>query len=129
MVNTPLNSKSCLKLKKNHRKWLAKTTVVDGKSYFMVNNPIQYVPIQQGCHINLTGFTISPRSPLLPQQHLTVRLVFKFDLFRQGLSLRAGRAQRLRGTAVSYTHIYIYYMGVSENSVPLNPMVNDHDPY
>ena len=21
------------------------------------------------------------------------------------------------------------YMGVSENSVPLNPMVNDHDPY
>ena len=24
---------------------------------------------------------------------------------------------------------YIQYMGVSENSVPLNPMVNDHYPY
>ena len=26
-------------------------------------------------------------------------------------------------------YIYIYIMGVSENSVPLNPMVNDHYPY
>ena len=25
--------------------------------------------------------------------------------------------------------ITISYMGVSENSVPLNPMVNDHYPY
>ena len=29
-----------------------------------------------------------------------------------------------------YISGYIYiYMGVSENSVPLNPMVNDHYPY
>ena len=31
-----------------------------------------------------------------------------------------------------YLHVYYYitmYMGVSENSVPLNPMVNDHYPY
>ena len=33
-----------------------------------------------------------------------------------------------------YRYIYFYvciraYMGVSENSVPLNPMVNDHYPY
>ena len=34
-----------------------------------------------------------------------------------------------------YVCLYVYkitydmYMGVSENSVPLNPMVNDHSPY
>ena len=30
---------------------------------------------------------------------------------------------------VSRAIIDIHYMGVSENSVPLNPMVNDHYPY
>ena len=29
----------------------------------------------------------------------------------------------------TYTKAYWAYMGVSENSVPLNPMVNDHYPY
>ena len=29
-----------------------------------------------------------------------------------------------------YIYMYIYiYMGLSENSVPLNPMVNDHYPH
>ena len=33
-------------------------------------------------------------------------------------------------TRLLYVYIYIFiYMGVSENSVPLNPMVNDHYPY
>ena len=33
--------------------------------------------------------------------------------------------------AMGYTRIQVIYiyMGVSENSVPLNPMVNDHYPY
>ena len=30
---------------------------------------------------------------------------------------------------IYYIYIYIDHMGVSENSVPLNPMVNDHYPY
>ena len=32
------------------------------------------------------------------------------------------------GSVLCIFIIYIY-MGVSENSVPLNPMVNDHYPY
>ena len=35
-----------------------------------------------------------------------------------------------RSSRYVYMYIYVYiYMGVSENSVPLNPMVNDHYPY
>ena len=34
-----------------------------------------------------------------------------------------------RGMACSTVRIMGKYMGVSENSVPLNPMVNDHYPY
>ena len=34
-----------------------------------------------------------------------------------------------RRAQLTRTYTYIYYMGVSENSVPLNPMVNDHYPY
>jgi hypothetical protein len=45
----------------------------------------------------------SPPITVAAQQHLTVRLVFKFDLFRQSLSLRAGRAQR----DCCVLHIYI----------------------
>ena len=30
---------------------------------------------------------------------------------------------------ISEVHIQVIQMGLSENSVPLNPMVNDHYPY
>ena len=44
-------------------------------------------------------------------------------LFMIGLSI--GRSPRFSG-GVLYLYIYVC---VSENSVPLNPMVNDHYPY
>ena len=35
----------------------------------------------------------------------------------------------LKGDVTGLNDIIYIYMGVSENSVPLNPMVNDHYPY
>jgi len=40
-----------------------------------------------------------------------------------------GQGDRSRGIDPNKCLLYYIYMGVSENSVPLNPMVNDHYPY
>ena len=45
--------------------------------------------------------------------------------------LVAGESEKTSIEAPSNSNLLVVkvYMGVSENSVPLNPMVNDHYPY
>jgi len=47
-----------------------------------------------------------------------------FYFFENRITRKSGTIHQL------YTHVTMYiYMGLSENSVPLHPMVNDHYPY
>jgi hypothetical protein len=50
-----------------------------------------------------------------------LELQVEFQLSR--LTWRSGKRLDM------FLHIMFFHMGVSENSVPLNPMVNDHYPY
>ena len=70
----------------------------------------------------------SPRSPSQKLGTHTNRLA-SAAASRAGLVSRLGAALGMDGRNHPHMCNYNPHVGVSENSVPLNPMVNDHYPY
>ena len=84
-----------------------------------MNNP-NYTPINLGVnHLRLPA----PRSAVEPAHTLTSLQ------WRGGEDLSSTRLSIKQSGPISEQIIVFLYMGLSENSVPLHPMVNDHYPY
>ena len=85
----------------------------------------EHVAKHEKKHINKVISVISSQHDLQKQNDTNLRRTKPVDLGDPGATLQNPQYTKAKGRIAPENS----YMGVSENSVPLNPLVNDHYPY